>query len=197
LIRHAESVWNRAGLVQGQADAPGLTDVGRAEARRLAVHLRRVEAGVVLTSDLLRAIETAEILAEGLSAPLVVDRRLRERALGAAEGRPASTISPRSLGVHDGAVIDADCQPAGGESIRDLYQRVAALLDDLSGRPSADRLVVVTHGGVIRVAMAYAAALSVTNMPWPSLANASVRGVDLPALRRLHHLAAATKNERP
>jgi probable phosphoglycerate mutase len=166
--------------VQGQADAPGLTDVGRAEARRLAVHLRRVEAGVVLTSDLSRAIETAEIVAEGLSAPLLVDRRLRERALGAAEGRPASTISPRWLGVRDGAVVDADCQHAGGESIRDLYQRVAALLDDLSGRPSADRLVVVTHGGVIRVAMAYAAGLSVSNMPWPSLANAAVRGVDLP-----------------
>jgi broad specificity phosphatase PhoE len=145
----------------------------------MAAQLRSVEADVVLTSDLLRAIETAEIVAGVLAVPLVVDRRLRERALGAAEGRPASAIPRRWLGVRRGVVVDADCRPPGGESIRDLYQRVAAFLDELSGHPSTDGLVVVTHGGVIRVAMAYTAGRSVTKMPWPYLANAAVRRVDL------------------
>jgi probable phosphoglycerate mutase len=179
LVRHAESVWNRAGLIQGQADAPGLTDAGRAGARRLAAQLQFVAPDVVVTSDLLRAIETAETVAGLVGAQLVVDRRLRERALGAAEGRQASTISPRWLGVDDGVIVDPDGRPPGGESIRDLYRRVAALVDDLSGRPSADRLVVVTHGGVIRVAMAYAAGLSVADMPWPSVGNGTIRHVEL------------------
>jgi probable phosphoglycerate mutase len=179
LVRHAESEWNRAGLIQGQADAPGLTDAGHAEARRLAARLRSVEVDVVLTSDLRRAIETAETVASVLAAPLVVDRRLRERALGAAEGLPASMISPNALGVHGGLVVDPDCRPSGGESIRDVYQRVAALLHDLSGHPAADGLVVVTHGGVIRVAMAIAAGLSVASMPWPSLGNTAIRHVAL------------------
>src|SRR5579875_1756898 len=94
LVRHAEGVWNQAGLVQGQADAPGLTPSGAAHARALAEFLAGTGAAAVVSSDLRRAVETARPIAARLGATLVTDRRLRERNLGRLEGGPASLLGP-------------------------------------------------------------------------------------------------------
>ncbi len=151
-VRHCESVWNEAGIVQGQAEAPGLTAAGRAQALALADRLGRCGATLVVSSDLARAIETATPIAERLGVALVTDPALRERNFGSAEGGPPSALGPARTGFGEAGVLDADARPPGGESVRELYQRVAGCLERFRIEPPSPCFVAVTHGGFLRVA---------------------------------------------
>src|SRR5579875_3215611 len=149
LVRHAESVWNQAGLVQGQADAPGLTPSGAAHARALAEFLAGTGAAAVVSSDLRRAVETARPIAARLGATLVTDRRLRERNLGRLEGGPASLLGPELSGDTATGQVDPDVRPAGGETLRELSARVEDWLEAVRWSPPAPSFVAVTHDGVL------------------------------------------------
>lgn len=184
-VRHAQSVWNEAGLVQGQSEAPGLTDAGRAQAAQLAEQLADCGAGVVMSSDLRRAMETAQPIAHRLSVPLVADRTLRERALGDAEGRPVELLTPAVSGHDWKTVVDPDARPAGGESMRELYERVALRLGEFRRSPHAAAMVVVTHGGFLRTAKACLDGTPVASMVWPDQPNASVWRVDFGAVSQI------------
>jgi broad specificity phosphatase PhoE len=154
LLRHAESGWNEAALVQGQAPtAPGLTAAGAAEALRLADQFAGSGAGAVLSSDLRRAVETAGPIAERLGVGLRTDPRLRERNLGAFEGGPSGAMRPAAIGWVDGAV-DPDARAPGGESLREVYARASEWLEEVREDPPAPVFVAVTHGGFLRVASA-------------------------------------------
>jgi len=118
LVRHGESTWNALGIVQGQADAPGLTDEGRRQAAALARQLQGRPVVSLLSSDLTRARQTAEVIARQLGAPVTLDERVRERNLGVLEGGPVTALA--GAGVDAGGVVDADARPSGGESVRDL-----------------------------------------------------------------------------
>jgi broad specificity phosphatase PhoE len=177
--RHAESVWNEAGLVQGQADAPGLTETGVGQARELATRLAGCGAEVVVTSDLRRAVETARIIAEALGVPLVTESLLRERDLGTIEGGSQAQLVGELSG-HDGTTVtDADARPIGGESLRDLYGRVGRCLEGFRSSPPAACFVAVTHGGFLRVAMNLLEGRAVEAMSWPSTPNAVLWRVEL------------------
>jgi 2,3-bisphosphoglycerate-dependent phosphoglycerate mutase len=131
LVRHGESLWNAAGLLQGRTHAVGLTERGRAQARAVEVHGDRI-----LTSPQRRALETAEILAERCGLPVEQCPELREQSHGVWEGRSAAVYAPLL------AAAGPDWAPPGGETFRELWTRVRGL--DLTGA------VVVTHGETIR-----------------------------------------------
>lgn len=170
-VRHGESGWNAAGLIQGQAPtAPGLTAAGRAQAAALAEAMTAVPASLVISSDLARALETAEAVAGALRVPLEVDPRLRERCLGEAEGSPASSWRGR-LGFVGERVTDPDARAPLGESIRELYERVSAVIETVSHRGDGP-VVLVTHGGVIKTALALFAGETPEEMSWPRTGNA-------------------------
>ncbi|WP_181784962.1 histidine phosphatase family protein, partial [Pseudonocardia pini] len=82
LVRHGESTWNAAGLLQGSTQTVGLTARGRAQARAAADWIRVPPATRILTSPQLRATETARILAEHLGLPVHECLELREQAHG-------------------------------------------------------------------------------------------------------------------
>lgn len=183
LLRHGQSVWNEEGLAQGQTEAaPGLTERGRRQALAAATELEDAGISVVLSSDLLRAEETARIVADHLGVEMRLEPRLRERALGVAEGRPARELTgPHGGGgVERGRVVDADARPRGGESIRQLVHRVSWYLDDLLRDGTSDRLLLVTHGGVVRAALAVARRTDVELMPWAAVSNAQAVELRLP-----------------
>jgi broad specificity phosphatase PhoE len=179
LVRHGESTWNALGLVQGQRTEPRLTRRGAAQARGLAHRLAGREVRVLCTSDLLRAAETARPIAAALGLEPVVDRRLRERSFGAAEGTPSSGLGPDWSGLEGGRVVDADAAPPGGESVRDLRRRVGAFLDELGGdddlwRSPPGDVVLVVHGGVVRAALAHLDGVPDEEMSWGSVGNGEV-----------------------
>ncbi|MGH8994618.1 MAG: histidine phosphatase family protein [Acidimicrobiales bacterium] len=172
LARHAESGWNEAGLVQGHADAPGLTAEGREQAGALAGLLTGTGVELVVCSDLLRAVQTAEIVATGLGVPLVLDARLRERNLGVLEGGTAAALVPALTGYDQGRCTDPDAKPEGGESVRELYERATGCLDGFAAMPPASTFAVVTHGGFLRVVKAWFDQVPFEAMRWPRTPNA-------------------------
>ncbi|HMD93994.1 MAG TPA: histidine phosphatase family protein [Trebonia sp.] len=173
LIRHGESSWNTLGLAQGHNDQAQLTHRGRWQAAEAAERFRGQPVGALYSSDLRRALQTAAAVSDVLGLPVLADARLRERGLGVLEGTPSAAISPAVLGLGDGTVADPDARPAGGESVRDLYRRAAAFCNDLDGE-IADGVVVVAHGGTLRVLHAYLTGVPVEDMSWEPLENARI-----------------------
>lgn len=150
LIRHAESEWNAIGRWQGQAD-PALSERGRAQAGALAGRLQTARFEALVSSDLLRARETAEIVARATGLSLVCDGRLRERDLGAWSGLTTAEIEARwPAELERVQARDPDVRPGGGESIRDVALRARGFFAELAQGGAAGRLGVVAHGGVIR-----------------------------------------------
>jgi 2,3-bisphosphoglycerate-dependent phosphoglycerate mutase len=184
LVRHGESTWNTLGLAQGHNDLAQLTGRGLRQAAEAAEGFRGHPVSALYASDLRRARQTAAAFAAVLGLPVFADARLRERSLGVLEGTASTAIDTAVTGLADGRVTDPDARPAGGESVRDLYQRAAAFYDELTprdqdgedGEDDADDgdVVVVAHGGTLRVLNAYAHGIKVEEMSWEPLENARI-----------------------
>ncbi len=179
LVRHAQSVWNEVGLVQGQRPAPGLTTAGISQARVLAHALADSGATVVLSSDLRRAVETAKPIANRLGVVTRTDHRLRERNFGSLEGGPSSALVPSVTGYDAGAVVDLEARAPGGESLADVYARVSGWLAEVRATPPAVVFVAVTHGGLLRVARACLAGAALETMRLPPTPNGALWRVEL------------------
>lgn len=154
LVRHGESEWNAIGRWQGQLNS-SLTDLGRRQAREAAGSLGAVEA--VVSSDLDRAVETAEIIAEELGVgPVAREPALRERHVGTWEGLTRREIHQGWPGyLHDDPVHGAsrprhDRQPPEGETDDDIVARSLPGLVNARDLAHGGEALVVTHGGVIR-----------------------------------------------
>jgi broad specificity phosphatase PhoE len=186
LVRHGESTWNTAGLCQGHNDEAELTERGLRQATEAAAQFGYRPVRAIYASDLRRAQQTAAAFSAVLGLPVHTDPRLRERCLGVLEGTAHETISPADLGHGDGRLFDPDARPASGESVRQLYARVATFCDDLttgtvSGRSTLPGLterdgdvLVIAHGGSVRVLEAYAHGISVDQMTWRAVDNATI-----------------------
>jgi glucosyl-3-phosphoglycerate phosphatase len=140
LVRHGESTWNAEHRLQGQADPP-LSDLGREQTAALAPFLDGIPDHR-LSSDLTRAVQTAELL--GLAgAP--TDERWREIDMGPWAGFTVDELDPESVA----AWRRGEHYPA--ETWAQFQARVAGAVDELRG----DDVLVVTHGGCIRATVAY------------------------------------------
>jgi broad specificity phosphatase PhoE len=149
LVRHGESTWNATGRWQGWADPP-LSDLGRAQAEAAAPAAAPVDA--VVSSDLQRALETASIIAAvlELEAEVHVEPDLRERDVGDFTGLTRAEIEERWPGVLARGNASIARDPRFGESVEALAERVDAALRRLATAYAGQRVVVVTHGGVVR-----------------------------------------------
>jgi len=189
LVRHGQSTWNVEGRLQGQTPHPELTDLGRAQAAKTAEVLRDRLTGVnparvrLVSSDLVRAEQTAEIIAEALDLPFVVDAALREQGLGVLEGRLTSELTaeptPEGLDV-------TEVRWGGGESIEDVHRRLGAFLEEVleevleEARAARALLVLVTHGDTLGVAKAWLEGRSHREVAWEVVPNGSVVTVTWP-----------------
>ena len=173
LVRHGQTEWNALGLMQGQrADIP-LTDLGHAQASAAAEELATLTPGALISSDLLRARQTAEHCARATGLPVAVTTALREQAYGVLEGRPSREL----WDVVDWT--DPHWTAEGGESLAQLHDRVAVYLDQLRADPPADVVALVTHGDTIRAVQAVAAGLGPEALPAITPPNGSVTRLEL------------------
>ena len=149
LVRHGESTWNATGRWQGWADPP-LSDLGRAQAEAAAPAAAPVDA--VVSSDLRRARETATIIAAALEldGEVHVEPGLRERDVGDFTGLTRTEIEERWPGVLAQGNASIARDPRFGETVEALAERVDAALRSLASTYAGQRVVVVTHGGVVR-----------------------------------------------
>lgn len=142
LVRHGQSEWNADGRWQGQADPP-LSELGQEQAVAAVQALGMLDA--IYASDLIRAHHTAELVAAPLGADVVVEPRLRERSAGEWEGRTRAEIDDGWPGF-----LESGRRPAGYEPDDSVLERVLAALDVIAAAHDGD-VLVVTHGGVVRV----------------------------------------------
>jgi broad specificity phosphatase PhoE len=180
LVRHGESTWNESRLVQGQKGEAPLTAKGIEQVRTAVGSLRGSSFDAILSSDLDRAVQTSRILAEALGLEITVTASLRERSFGVFEGGPLAELPAAFTGIEDGVVVDDQARPRGGESLAELYERVAVVVEQILTNPRESRLLLVTHGGPIRAIRAYCAGVTMKGLAWDVVDNASVWRVDPP-----------------
>lgn len=155
IVRHGETEWNRAGLQQGHLDSP-LTDNGIAQAKVMASTLKNKKIQRIFSSDLGRALQTAEFFASGLGLSIQQDRRLRERNLGIMQGKTKEQF--RQLFPDEWTRFktdDPDYTFPKGESARDRLKRNMECLNELTLTYKGETLLVVAHGGVLNSLYCY------------------------------------------
>lgn len=178
LIRHGQTDWNATGRWQGQAD-PALNEVGREQARQTARELRAQKIDTLISSDLRRARETAEIIAEELGLRVVLEPRLREVNLGDWQGLYSDEIRARwpnemQLWLEQPLAI----RPPNGESIRELAERVLAAVNDIAARYADLRVGIVAHELPIAVITTHTAGIPLDQLRQHIPPNAAWREVE-------------------
>ena len=148
VIRHGETVANLHCVIQGQSDVP-LSPVGEEQAKLLARRWCRRRFDAVYSSDLSRAVRTAEIVANGMKPTLTPD--LREMDLGEWVGHTTTEVAerfPEEWRAFRSASVE--CRATGGESRRELLARVTRFFRTAAERHPGKNVLVVTHGGALR-----------------------------------------------
>lgn len=153
-FRHGQTDWNLENRFQGHTDIP-LNAHGFKQARELPPILENLGMNHIVSSDLLRAKETACVVAEALGLTLQLDPRLREAHLGQAQGLTSSEIRIRFgqellLQWRSHSREARSVRYPEGESGYEVLARVSDAIRALSPLPNGSKIGVCTHGGVIR-----------------------------------------------
>jgi len=156
MIRHGESTWNEVHRIQGQLDPP-LSARGRQQARLLATRLsgrRAARLAAIYVSDLARTMQTAAPIEEATALKAEPVSELREVFLGEWEGLHTDELAQRFPDAWAKWTVEPswDLVP-GGEGAAAFEARVGAAVDSILARHPHGDVIVVTHGGVIQVAL--------------------------------------------
>ncbi len=168
-IRHGITDWNQLEKMQGTSDIP-LNDEGRDQARKLASRLHQDEKwDMIITSDLSRAKETGEIIGKKLDLPVsFVDKRIQEINLGEIEG----TTEAERITRWGSNWRELDL---GIETDEKVANRGIGFLAELDGKYKGKRILVVSHGGLIR--------LTIQQLFSPDLYGASLKNTAISILK--------------
>ncbi|MES2887705.1 MAG: histidine phosphatase family protein [Pseudomonadota bacterium] len=148
-IRHGETAWNVEGRIQGHLDVP-LNAEGRWQAAQLAQALVPEGIDVVYTSDLRRALETAEAVVAVGGQPLVTDVGLRERDFGEFQGQTFREVEQQlPAQAERWRLRDPEFEPGGGESLNTFYARCLSTATRLACAHPGQTIALVAHGGVL------------------------------------------------
>ncbi len=202
-IRHGETAWNVEHRIQGQLDV-ALNATGRWQAARLAQALAEERLAAVYSSDLLRALETAQAVAHahpGLA--VIADTGLRERGFGIFEGLSFMEIEQRwPEASKRWRRRDPGFGPEGGESLDDFHARSVAAAARLAGAHPGQTVALVAHGGVLDCLYRAATRVALDAPRSWQLGNASInrllhtpRGFTLVGWSDTHHLEGEALDE--
>ena len=145
-IRHGQTDWNLQKKIQGVTDIP-LNQKGVEDARSAAESVARVKWNRIISSPLIRARQTAEILNQGIRLDIKTDERLKEFDLGVLEGQPLSHLTPdvwRML-AEEPQKLDAEGLPAA-------YERIRSFMQEIDRNPN---ILVVMHSGLFKIISYY------------------------------------------
>ena len=145
IVRHGETDWNKERRTQGHSPTL-LNETGIKQAEQTAETLKNEEIGLILSSDLPRAKMTAEIIAKATGAEIIFDANLRERNWGEVEGK----LMEEWHKTYPNTNSSYESRPPGGESLRELEERVWKNFQNHKGVHAHKNVVIVTHGGSIR-----------------------------------------------
>jgi len=146
LLRHGETDYNLENSDEfGQGSETSLNDLGVKQAERLGEVLKGIKIDKFYSSDLKRAIQTAEILSSILDIPLIKDKRLREFYSGKIKPSSEKWINKYKQMLNSG-MSKYDIRPFGGENIWDFIKRINSFMEDLKNEEGT--IAIMAHGGV-------------------------------------------------
>jgi len=170
IVRHGQTSWNGSKRFQGWTDIE-LDEVGREQALRAAVVLAAQEPDLIVSSDLSRALDTAQAVADLTGRSVVTDERLRERGYGPWEGLTMPEIGERWPAEHDlwraGRPVALD----GIETRDELNARAGAAMAEIVEKVGDGTAVVACHGGSARQAVA-------SVLGWDAETTNTIHGLD-------------------
>lgn len=164
LIRHGETEWNRSGILQGNSDI-ALTAEGIHQAKMLAERAPFKAADAIYSSDLIRAVETANILAEKFNLTLKIDSGLREANFGDCEGIPLNVLLAKHIGGFEQFFTRPDkVNPPNGETFLQCQARVVNTLEEIVAEHENQNVIIVSHGAAIRLMLCAVLNIPIRNM---------------------------------
>jgi broad specificity phosphatase PhoE len=172
LLRHGRTAWNDSGRAQGHTDIP-LDDTGRAQAAEAAAYVAGLRVAAIWSSDLVRARETADIIARATGLPVKADARFREYDVGERHGLTVAEAAERFGGLGPAWELGIR-RPGvpGAETYDDVAARIVpACREALDSLDSAETGLVVSHGACLKVAVGGL-------LGWPAASVADLRGLD-------------------
>lgn len=178
IVRHGETAWNAAGRVQGQLDVP-LSEIGHAQARRVAAALPEGRFCALYASDLQRVRQTAQPAAAKLRLDMQLEPQLRERhygvfqALTYTEARAALPAQYARFKAKD-----PDFGFGSGETLRDFFSRTTQCLEAIARRHAGEEVLVFTHGGVLEMAYRHATGCGLSTARDFELPNAAINWIE-------------------
>ncbi len=152
LVRHGETAWNVEKRLQGHADIP-LNATGEAQAKAAAKLLAQQQFDAIYSSDLSRAMNTAQAAAHYLGLPVQAEPQLRERHCGVFQGLPQDVARDSYQDEYARyRQRDPEFVIPGGESLEQLCTRISTCLERLADHHAGETVLVVSHGGVLDIA---------------------------------------------
>jgi broad specificity phosphatase PhoE len=149
IVRHGETDYNASGRWQGWLQT-NLSEQGKRQVRLLAAYLQPLPLGAIYSSDLQRAIDTAQPIAQSHGLTVQTDQRLREIGLGIFQGLTRSEIQQTYPLEFDRWHNDHSYVVPQGESRLQLQERMFAAWQAIVNGDSGQQIVLVSHGGAIR-----------------------------------------------
>jgi probable phosphoglycerate mutase len=161
LVRHGETDWNKRGILQGWTDVP-INDLGRHQANEIAQTCAQAGFNAVWSSPLVRALETAQIIAASLRLPPPSKHEgLKERHFGAIQGIPKDELAEQNPTQLEQILRrNPAAQFVGGESMDEFADRVLGAVIDIGHLHRNQKVLAVTHGWVLDVVNRHVAGLA-------------------------------------
>lgn len=179
IVRHGETEWNKTMQLQGHKDSP-LTEKGLAQAELLAETIKARKFDVLITSDLGRAIHTAQIINRNLKLNIIIDRNLRERAFGIMEGLTREEISVKYKDVYEAYMQRMiGFEIPEGESLAEFNSRILDAFQQIARTYKNKSVLMVAHGGVLDSAIRRVFNLKLGSDRPFSLFNTSVNSISI------------------
>jgi 2,3-bisphosphoglycerate-dependent phosphoglycerate mutase/probable phosphoglycerate mutase len=170
LLRHGQTDYNVGGRMQGHLDSL-LTETGVEQAATVAPEIARLVPDRLISSDLRRAVDTAELVSASCGLPVKYDARLRETHLGEWQGRTVDEIEDSWPGAIATWRSDPGWAPPGGESRIEVVRRSLPVVEELDEEYAAAEqgitVVLVAHGGLI--AGLVCGLLALPTSVWPAI----------------------------
>ncbi len=177
LVRHGETDWNRSGRIMGTRPVP-LNQNGLTQVARLALQLTALTAPALYSSPVVRARQTADILAATLRVPVVEEPGLGEIGVGEWEGRYWNDFEGDPARVNFYRSPE-EARPPGGETLAEVQRRAVAAIEQAMSRSKADSAIFVTHADVIRTIVAHYLEASLQTMRHMQIGHGSVTALDI------------------
>ena len=142
ITRHGQTDWNAMRHIQGRTDIP-LNEEGRKQAAIVRDGMKDIELDAIISSPLIRAQETADIINEEHKLPILQDERVIERAFGDLEGTDIKEMNFTNFWHPERTQLYPTC-----EKVQDFYHRIYNFIDEVKATYKGKNILVVAHGGV-------------------------------------------------